>query len=110
MGDQMLTHQKTAQLDMLEAEKKRAIEQAYKQQHSQLEMAKTQRDMAIQQQAAHMAAQASQYQLHVEMQASMAKAYGTAFNPGAASKGSTKPTTDTGKTTPKKGGKTPPKK
>merc|ERR1712230_34503 len=98
------------QISMLDAEKKRAvdimtkqyeqqklaIEQTYKQQHSQLEMAKTQRDMAIQQQAAHMTAQAQQYQLQVEMQASMAKAYGTAFNPGAASKGSTKPTTDTG--------------
>merc|ERR1711881_44404 len=99
----------TKQYEQQYTQQKLAIEQAYKQQHSQLEMAKTQRDMAIQQQAAHMTAQASQYRLHVEMQASMAKAYGTAFNPGAASKGSTKPTTDTGKTTPKKGGKTPPK-
>merc|ERR1711904_70313 len=99
-----------AQLNMLEAEKKRAldimttqynqqytqqklqIEQAYKAQHSQLEMAKTQRDMAIQQQAAHMMSQAQQYQLHVDMQTSMAKAYGTAFNPGTGFKGTTGPT------------------
>jgi len=115
----MLTHQKEAQLSMLEAEKTRAvtqltmqyemqykqqvlsIEQSYKQQHSQLEMAKTQRDMAIQQQAAHMMTQASHYQMHVDMQTSMAKAYGTAFNPGTGFKG-----TDTkGSTTPPKKGK-----
>merc|ERR1719484_326979 len=66
-----------AQLNMLEAEKKKMlttmtmqyeqqytqqklmIEQTYKQQHSQLEMAKTQRDMAIQQQAAQMMARPS---------------------------------------------------
>merc|ERR1712139_33349 len=118
---------KTAQLDMLDAEKKRAnqimttqydqqytqqklaIEQAYKQQHSQLEMAKTQRDMAIQQQAAQMTAVAQQYAMQVELQNTMAKAYGTAFA-GGEKKGSTNPATDKGTTPPKKGGKTPPKK
>merc|ERR1712118_654194 len=75
---------KTAQLNMLEAEKNRmlsimttqyeqqftqqklSIEQAWKQQHSQLEMA-----------------QAQQYQMAVDMQKSMAKAYGSAFAGGA---------------------------
>ena len=46
-------------------------------------MAKTQREMAIQQQAAQMMAQAQQYQMAVEMQQSMAKAYGSAFAGGA---------------------------
>merc|ERR1711904_331500 len=116
--EQMLTHQKDAQLNMLEAEKSRAldimktqyeqqftqqklsIEQAYKQQHSQLEMAKTQRDMAIQQQAAHMMTQASHYQMHVDMQTSMAKAYGTAFNPGAGFKGASEKKPESKGTTP----------
>merc|ERR1711937_682466 len=101
MGLQVMSTQYEQQF----TQQKLQIEQAYKAQHSQLEMAKTQRDMAIQQQAAHMTAQAQQYQLHVDMQTSMAKAYGTAFNPGAGK--STPPATEKGKTTPKKGGKTP---
>merc|ERR1711924_538491 len=50
-------------------QQKLMIEQQYKQQTSQLTMAKTQREMAIQQQAAQMTAQATQYQMQVEMQA-----------------------------------------
>ena len=64
-------------------QQKLAIEQAYKQQHNQLEMAKTQRDMAIQQQAAQMTAQAKQYEMAVEMQKQMASAYGSAYGAGA---------------------------
>merc|ERR1719218_411626 len=69
----------TNQYEMQYKQQTLAIEQSYKQQLSQLEMAKTQRDMAIQQQAAQMMAQAQQYQMQVEMQASMAKAYGSGF-------------------------------
>merc|ERR1712164_217946 len=73
----------TTQYEQQYTQQKLAIEQAWKQQQSQLEMAKTQRDMAIQQQAAQMTAQAQQYQMAVEMQQSMAKAYGSAFAGGA---------------------------
>merc|ERR1719502_1618176 len=104
--EKMLDHQHETQLKVLEAEKTRmvaqmttqydqqymtqklAIEQAYKQQHSQLSMAKTQREMAIQQQAAQMTSQAKQYEMAVEMQKQMASAYGSAFaGAGAAAKG-----------------------
>merc|ERR1719337_522058 len=69
--EKMLDHQHDAQLNMLKAEKDRAIAQMetqYKQQTSQLSMAKMQREMSIQQQAAQMTAQAKQYEMQVEMQ------------------------------------------
>merc|ERR1711937_453023 len=97
MGLQVMSTQYEQQF----TQQKLSIEQAYKQQHSQLEMAKTQRDMAIQQQAAHMMSQAQQYQLQVDMQTSMAKAYGSAFNPGAGFKGASTTPTDSTKGKPK---------
>merc|ERR1712224_360752 len=93
----------TTQYNQQYTQQKLAIEHAYKQQHSQLEMAKTQRDMAIQQQAAQMMAQAQQYKMQVDMQQSMAKAYGSAFNPGTGTAPKA-PAADAAK------GKTPPKK
>merc|ERR1719379_1643569 len=91
------------QYDQQYTQQKMAIEQAYKQQHSQLEMAKTQREMAIQQQAAQMMSQAQQYKMQQEMQQQMAKAYGGAMGGMGVS---TKPAA----ATDKKAGTTPPKK
>merc|ERR1711981_64774 len=101
-GD-MLKHQYEAQKKMLEAEADRsikmttqqvqqqlaqqtmALEQSYKQQTMALDLAKQQRTMAVTQQAAHMASQAKQYELQVEMQKNLMSAYGGMYGKGDSS-------------------------
>merc|ERR1719159_737988 len=68
----MLNHQAEAQIKMLEAEKKRMIDVMTAQYDQQYLTQK----LAIQQQAAQMTAQAKQYEMALEMQKSMAAAYG----------------------------------
>merc|ERR1719218_525480 len=54
-----------------------ALDQQFKTQSMQLDMAKQQREMMITQQASQMTAQAQQYQMQIDMQQKMASLYGS---------------------------------
>merc|ERR1719482_1687401 len=97
----MLEHQWNAQKAVLKAEYDRnvdiatqqflqqklqqemALEQQYKNQKMQLDMAKQERELMITSQAAQMTATAQQHQLQIDMQNKMANLYSTGLNAAA---------------------------